>query len=80
MMAVQVTTSLLTEERKNLRLAEDVARALRATGYSSLHDLEVIDRAGLVILGGRVPSNYLKWADEKLNWTLLIPPSFAARF
>jgi osmotically-inducible protein OsmY len=41
-------------------LAERVERALRATGYSPVHAVEVSVRGRLVILRGRVPSYYMK--------------------
>ena len=51
---------LLTQGLEDLRLAERVERALRATGYGALRCIEVSVCARLVILGGRVPSYYLK--------------------
>jgi osmotically-inducible protein OsmY len=53
--------ALLTRQRQeDLYLAERVERALRATGYGPLRGIEVTVHARLVILGGRVPSYYLK--------------------
>ena len=56
--AAQGTT--LQQSQENLCLAEHVERALCATGYGPLRDIEVLVQAQLVILGGRVPSYYLK--------------------
>jgi osmotically-inducible protein OsmY len=54
-------TSLLPQQRREDHyLAERVERALRATGYGPLRGIEVSVHARLVILGGRVPSYYLK--------------------
>jgi osmotically-inducible protein OsmY len=58
--AVQATTQLLAQSLEDLRLAECVERALRATGYMPLRGIEVTAHARLVILAGRVPSYYLK--------------------
>ena len=46
--------------KEDLCLAECVERALRATGYGPLRGVRVAALARLVILGGRVPSYYLK--------------------
>ena len=51
---------LLRQSQEDLCLAERVERALRATGYGSLRGIKVTVRARDVILGGRVPSYYLK--------------------
>jgi osmotically-inducible protein OsmY len=45
---------------EDLCLAVHVERALCATGYGSLRGIAVTVHARLVILGGRVPSYYLK--------------------
>ncbi len=58
--AVQGMASPVGESQEDRRLAERVARTLRATGYGPLRDLEVTVHERLVILGGRVPSYYLK--------------------
>jgi hypothetical protein len=42
------------------RLAERVVNALRATGYGALCTVRVSASAGVVMLGGRVSSYYLK--------------------
>jgi osmotically-inducible protein OsmY len=60
MAAVQGTTLLLQQSQEDVRLAEHVERALCATGYTPLRDIAVMVHARLVILGGRVPSYYLK--------------------
>jgi len=41
-------------------LVQEVARALRATGYSALRSLDIEISSGVVILWGRVPSYYQK--------------------
>jgi osmotically-inducible protein OsmY len=58
--AAQGTTLPPRQSKEDLRLAERVERALRATGYGPLRGIEVTVHARLVILGGRVPSYYLK--------------------
>jgi osmotically-inducible protein OsmY len=58
--AAQGTALLRRQSQEDLRLAERVERALRATGYGPLRGIAVSVRARLVILGGRVPSYYLK--------------------
>ncbi len=50
----------------DLRLAERVGRALRATGYGPLRDVEVTARARLVVLRGRVPSYYMKQVAQTI--------------
>jgi osmotically-inducible protein OsmY len=45
---------------QDLRLAELVERALGATGYGPLRNIEVTANEQLVMLGGPVPSYYLK--------------------
>jgi osmotically-inducible protein OsmY len=51
---------LLMQSLEDLRLAERVQRALRGAGYPPLRAIEFTVHAQLVILGGRVPSYYLK--------------------
>jgi osmotically-inducible protein OsmY len=58
--AARGTALLLRPSQEDLGLAERVERALRATGYGPLRGIEVTVHARLVILGGRVPSYYLK--------------------
>lgn len=58
--ALQTTTLLLTQNREDLRLAERVEGALRATGYGCLRAVLVSVSARVVLLRGRVPSYYLK--------------------
>jgi osmotically-inducible protein OsmY len=58
--AFPTSNRLLAQRGEDLQLVESVARALRATGYGPLRDIEVVAHARLVILGGRVPSYYLK--------------------
>jgi osmotically-inducible protein OsmY len=54
------TTALLARNVRDMDLAERVERALRATGYPALRDVEIVVRDGRVVLGGRVPSYYMK--------------------
>jgi osmotically-inducible protein OsmY len=51
---------LLEQSQEDRCLAERVERALRATGYGPLRGIAVTVQARLVLLGGRVPSYYLK--------------------
>jgi hypothetical protein len=44
----------------DLRRAEQVERALRATGYPTLRHIQATVGGPLVLLRGRVPSYYLK--------------------
>jgi osmotically-inducible protein OsmY len=48
------------QSREDLRLAERIEHALRATGYGPLRGIAVTVHAHLVILGGGVPSYYMK--------------------
>ncbi len=50
----------LMQSLELLRLSERIERALHATGYGALHDVEVCVNARIVRLAGRVPSYYLK--------------------
>jgi len=58
--AVQTGARLLAQSLQDLDLAESVERTLHATGYGHLRGIEVTVHGRLVILGGRVPSYYLK--------------------
>ena len=58
--AARGTAPIVRQGQEDLCLAERVERALRATGYGPLRGVEVTVHARLVILGGRVPSYYLK--------------------
>ena len=58
--APEQPASLPTESREDLHLAERVERALHATGYMLLRNIEVAVQARVVTLAGRVPSYYLK--------------------
>ena len=51
---------LATQNLEDARLAERVARALRATGYGALRGVVISVSARVVMLLGRVPSYYLK--------------------
>jgi osmotically-inducible protein OsmY len=57
---VESTATILLESLEDLRLAERIERALHATGYGPLRDIDVIVHARTAILEGRVPSYYLK--------------------
>ena len=50
----------LMQSLEFLRLAERIERALHATGYGALRDVEVVVNARIVRLVGRVSSYYLK--------------------
>lgn len=58
--ASRASVRLLMQGSEDLRLAERVERALCATGYGPLRSVEVTVHERLVVLGGRVPSYYLK--------------------
>jgi osmotically-inducible protein OsmY len=58
--ALEATARLLAEGLESLDLAERVERALRATGYPPLRAVQVTVHARRVILGGHVPTYYLK--------------------
>jgi osmotically-inducible protein OsmY len=60
------SSQLLTQSREDLHLAEGVARALRATGYGPLRDVEVTVHARLVILAGRMPSYHMKQVAQTI--------------
>ena len=66
--ALQATAPLLTQSLEDHRLAERVERALRATGYGALRTVRVSVNARVVILGGRVPSYYLKQSRRRPPW------------
>jgi osmotically-inducible protein OsmY len=63
--AVDATTVLLMQALEDLRLADQVEHALRATGYAPLRGVEVTVQSRLAILRGRVPSNYLKQVAQE---------------
>jgi osmotically-inducible protein OsmY len=54
------STRLQAQSLEDLPLAERGERALRATGYAPLRGVKVTALGQMVILGGRVPSYYLK--------------------
>ncbi len=54
------TAQLTTEILAGLRLVERIERALHATGYGVLRDIEVFVNARIVRLVGRVPSYHMK--------------------
>jgi osmotically-inducible protein OsmY len=75
--ALQETAQLLTQGQEDLRLAERVERALRETGYGPLRRIEVAVQARLVLLGGCVPSYYLKQIAQTV--ALAVPGSYHVR-
>ena len=75
--AAQGTTLLPPRSQEDLCLAEHVERALRATGYGPLRGIEVTVRARLVILGGQVPSYYLKQVAQ--TTALAVPGTHQVR-
>ena len=58
--SVRRTVLHIVQAMEDLALAERIERRLRATGYGALREIEVTIHDGNVILGGRVPSYYLK--------------------
>jgi osmotically-inducible protein OsmY len=68
--AARRTALLLQQPQEDLGLAERVERALRATGYGPLRGVEVAVHARYVILGGRVPSYYLKQVAQATALTV----------
>lgn len=58
--SVRTAGPLLAESLDDLRLAEHVERALRASGYAALHGIRITVHAGFATLAGQVPSYYLK--------------------
>jgi osmotically-inducible protein OsmY len=58
--AVESTAAILRESLEDLRLAERIERALLASGYGALRNIDVNVHARTVILEGQVPSYYLK--------------------
>jgi osmotically-inducible protein OsmY len=75
--AGQGTALLRRQSQEDLCLAEHVERALRATGYGPLRGIEVTVHARLVILGGRVPSYYLKQVAQ--TTALAVPGAHQVR-
>jgi osmotically-inducible protein OsmY len=67
---IDALTPLLMQSMEDIRLAERVARALRADGQTTLRDIEVVVQAGLVILSGRVHSYYLKQLAQETALTV----------
>jgi osmotically-inducible protein OsmY len=68
--AARRTALLIQQYQEDLSLAERVDRALRATGYGSLRGVEVTVHGRYVILGGRVPSYYLKQVAQTTALTV----------
>ncbi len=75
--ALGVMTPLLTQSPEDLRLAERVGQALRATGYGPLRNIEVTVHAQLVILAGRVPKYYFKQVAQET--ALAVPGAHQVR-
>jgi osmotically-inducible protein OsmY len=64
--AAQGTALPRQQSQEDVCLAERVERALRAAGYGPLRGVQVTVHARLVILGGRVPSYYLKQVAQTI--------------
>jgi osmotically-inducible protein OsmY len=75
--AARVLVEALNGDEGEVRLAERVERALRATGYGPLRGIEVTVQARLVILGGRVPSYHLKQVAQ--TTALAVPGAHQVR-
>ncbi len=75
--AAKETAPFLKRNQEDLCLAQCVERALRATGYGSLRGIKVTVRGRLVILGGRVPSYYLKQVAQ--TTALAVPGALHVR-
>jgi osmotically-inducible protein OsmY len=84
--APQVATQLETQRLEDLRLAQRVEHALRATGYGALRAVAVSVNARLVVLLGRVPCYYFKQIAQTValavpgahrvhNNLIVIPPA-----
>jgi osmotically-inducible protein OsmY len=63
--------ALLMQSVEDLDLAERVGRALAATGYGPLRDIQVTVQTRLVILAGQAPSYHLKQVAQAA--TLAVP-------
>jgi osmotically-inducible protein OsmY len=74
---VQAPAALLHQALEDLRLAERVEQALRATRYGPLRGIEVAVQARLIILRGQVPSYYLKQAAQAI--ALAVPGAHELR-
>src|SRR5579864_9009635 len=61
---MDATAFQVAEILEDLRVAEGVDRALRATGHMPLRAVQVSVCGRVVILQGRVPSDYLKQAAQ----------------
>jgi osmotically-inducible protein OsmY len=57
---LEKTVRLTAEILEDLRLADQILRALHATGYRALRNIKVSVVARIVRLVGRVPSYHLK--------------------
>ncbi len=61
---MHATAFHVAEILEDLRMAEGVERAFRATGHRPLRAVQVSVCGRVVILQGRVPSDYLKQAAQ----------------
>ena len=61
---MHATAFHVAEILEDLRVAEGVERALRATGHMPLRAVQVTACGRVAILTGRVPSDYLKQAAQ----------------
>ena len=75
--AAQGTTLLPKQSPEDLCLAEHVERALCATGYGPLRDIDVTVYSRFVILDGRVPSYFLKQVAQ--TTALAVPGAHQVR-
>jgi osmotically-inducible protein OsmY len=63
--------SLGEQSLKDLSLAGQVERALRATGYPALRTIDASVEGRLVVLRGRVPSYHLKQMAQAIALAIL---------
>lgn len=75
--AFQTSARLLTQDLEDPRLAARVECALRATGFGPLRSVEVTVHERIVVLGGRVPSYYLKQVAQ--TTALAVPGTHQVR-
>jgi osmotically-inducible protein OsmY len=68
---MEATAIHVAEILEDLRVAEGVERALRSTGHMPLRAVQVSACGRVVILTGRVPSDYLKQAAQAAALGLL---------
>jgi osmotically-inducible protein OsmY len=69
--ASEAAVAWVMQSLEDLRLAEQVERALRATGHRALRNIAVSVHARVVTLSGPVPSYYLKQVAQTTARTVL---------